>query len=387
MQTKKYRIHGFVKITSPLHIASPLAARFDHETGRTTYGQNGIPCTPIQKMALPKLRTSDTREWQADCPVIPANNINGHLRRAASAIVFDSLLALGQKVKMETYSAMTCGAVTGKPDSDLVKFDEYQEARENVFLGLFGGGPRMMRRNVRVHNLFPVTEDTLAAGIHSGVSRHPDLNGVENYAMSILVPNTVRPVQAWTFIRGDELRSLTDIDMQSRVIDDYMAKIQERQAAVLADRKSKDEGEEGGRFSTRTFTAMEFIIPGISFPMNFELDVTDAQLGLFLLALDRFAGQDRLGGWSRNGFGQFVLQKVVLVDAQTGETVTGELFRDDRLDRSEDGAAYPFIAEYFKAAQDLSAERLDYLMRPPVVKEPGKKGKKGVKEATTGQEV
>lgn len=389
MQTKKYRVHGFIKLTSPLNIASPAAARYNsHEENRTTYGNAGIPCTTVQKMLLPQLRrkaesdhgASDVREWQADCPVIPANNLNGHLRRAAAAIIFDALHEKGEKVKMETYSAMTCGAVTGKPDSGLVKFDEYQEARKHVYLGLMGGGPRMMRRYVRVHNAFPVTEETLASGLHSGVSRHPAFDGAEAYEKTITVPPKVRMVQTWTFIRGDELRALTDIQTQALVIDDYLVKIQARQAQILADQKSKAEGEEGSRFSTRTFTAMEFIVPGISFPVTFELDVTEAQLGLFLLALDRFATQDRLGGWSRNGFGQFVMQKVVLVDAQAGQEADKELFQNGKLDRSEDGTAYPYLQAFFAAANEMSAERLDYLMRPPVEDDGSKKGKKGAKQ-------
>lgn len=373
---KKYRIHGFLKLTTPLHIASPLKMRFDHVTGRKTYGDKGIACTPIQKMSLPNLRKNDENEWQADVPFVAGNNLNGHLRRAAAAIIFESLLEKGQKVTMETYSAMTCGAVTGNPDSELIKFEEYRQCRDNIFVGLFGGGPRLIRRNVRTHNCFPVNDETLDAGLHSGLIRHPNLDGVEDYKEHIRIPRRIQLVETLTFVRNDELSRLSDIYMQSKVIDNYEIKMQTRQAVILDERKSKDAGEESSRTSTRSFSAMEYLIGGISLPLNFELEVTEAQLGLFLLALDKFAAEDRLGGCTRNGFGQFLLQKVVLVDAKTEKPVPDELFDSGRLIRSENGTAHQYLSAFYKSVQDLTAESLNYLYRPPVVKEKGKPGRK-----------
>lgn len=381
----RYRIHGIIKLTSPLHIASPRKKRID-EGGREVFGQQGTPCTPIITLDLPFARSIEKKmedgggnkiiKWQLKVPVIPANNQNGHLRRHAAAVVFDELRKRGEKVNIETYSAMTCGAVTGVPDAGMVKFDEYREARENVFLGLFGGGPRMIRRSVRIHNAVPVTDDTLKAGLHSGVTRHPAFDGPESLELTARIPDGVEVVKSWFFRRNDDLASLADVTLQEAAIENYLEKIQEYQAKILEEGAKE---EEGSRFSTRTWTAMEFVIPGVMFPMTCELEVTDAQMGLFLLALDRYAEIDRLGGCSRNGFGMFLLQNMVLVTVATGET-TGELFKDGRLNRAEDGPAYPFLAAFRLAAQELSVERLNHLMRPPAEK-PKKAGKKSAKAA------
>lgn len=382
MITSKYRIHGIIKTTSPLHIATPGAVRFDPETGGYAGGDKGIPCTGIQQMPLPGTAANrdGISERQLKVPMIAANNLNGGLRRQASAIVFDALLAKGEQVDMGTYSAMTCGSVTGKPDGGLVKFDEYREARAHPFLGLYGGGPRMMRRYVRVHNLVPLTKETQF--MHQGASRHPGLDGVEDLAMKITLPESVRMVQMFAFVKNDDLIKLVDVAMQEKVIADFETKMAERQKNILSDKTAKDAGGEGSRFSNRTFTAYEFVIPGVSFPMTFELDVSDEQMGLFMLALDRYAAKERIGGALRNGFGQFVMENVVLVDAKTGE-VEKDLFVGGRLNRDEDGPAYKFLKAWDTAAQELSADRLNYLMRPPAEKlsDEEKKEKAAAKKA------
>lgn len=110
--------------------------------------------------------------------------------------------------------------------------------------------------------------------------------------------------------------------------------------------------------------------------MTFELNVTEEQMGLFLLALDRFAETERIGSMSRNGFGQFSLEKVVLTEVDT-DTIHKNLFLNGRLNRTENSPALPYLKKWADAAPQLSAARLDYLMRPPVQKkEKGKKGEK-----------
>lgn len=380
MQTKKYRIHGIIKTTSPMHIAAPGALRYDDKTSRNPLGTFDIACTGIQKMSLPSIISSENdSEYQAKVPMIAANNLNGGLRRQAAAITFEALLAKGEKVDMGTYSAMTCGAVTGKPDMDLVKFEEYREVRQHPFIGLYGGGPRMMRRNVRVHNLVPITEAT--EFMHQGNSRHPSFGGPADISLTYAVPKKVRMVQKFAFVRNDDLLKFVDFAMQEKVISDFEKNMTDRQQKILSDKTAKENDEKGSRFSTRIFSAYEYVIPGIAFPMTFELDVTDEQLGLFMLALDRYAANERIGGAVRNGFGQFSMENVVLVDAETGEVHDG-IFSCGRLNRSNENVI-PFLKAWDTATQSLSAERLNYLMRPPVEKatDEEKKEKAAAKKA------
>lgn len=375
-ETHRFRIHGFIKTLSPVHIASPIKTRYIPESNTYGTGDAGIACTTIQRLSLPILHTSGKtgKNFMDQVPVYTANNLNGALRRTGAAQVIDALQAKGQQINMETYSAMTCGAVTGKPDGEMVKFEEYREAQEHPFVGLFGGGPRLMNRHVRIHNMVPMTKET--EFMFEGVARHPALDGVQDYKSVVMVPEEVRLVQVWTFVRNDDVRNLVNLSLQCKAIENFEEKILERQALILEDQKAKQNKEEGGRFSTWAFSAFEFLIPGVYLPMTFELDVTDEQLGLFLLALDRFAETERIGGKVANGFGQFSMEKMVLTKVETNETSEG-LFLDGRLNQKEDSPAAPYLKAWNSAAKDLSAERLNYLMRPPA---PKKEKKKGAKE-------
>lgn len=387
MKTHQYRIHGIIRMISPLHIAAPGSVKYDPTTG--TYPDkkdNGMPCTAVQQLNLPMLRSykvnGDVKTFQAKVPLIAANNINGAFRRNCSAIVFDTMLAKNQQINMGTYSAMTCGAVTGNPDSAMVKFQEYREARANPFVGLFGGGPRMLRRHVWENNLVPYTSET--EFMFRGAARHPSFDDIEK--LDVMVPDGIRLVQQFHFLRNDDLLKFVDLAMQEKVIKDFEKNMLERQNNILQAQGNK--GEEGtskaNKFSPRTMSAYEFVIPGIAFPLSLELDVTDDQLGLFLLTLDRFAEKERIGGMVRNGFGQFVLENVVLVDGETGE-VKKHLFSGGRLNRDDSGAAYPYLQAWHLAAQspEFSAERLDYLMRLPAPKatDEEKKEKAAAKKA------
>src|SRR5258708_22191677 len=64
---------------------------------------------------------------------------------------------------------MACGAVTGQPGKGLLLELALKSGR-HAFLGLFGGGPRLISSSVQIHTLWPVTEikiDTERTGLGS----------------------------------------------------------------------------------------------------------------------------------------------------------------------------------------------------------------------------
>jgi CRISPR type IV-associated protein Csf2 len=381
--TNKYVLNAFIRTTSPLHIASPEKKRYDLAEGRKTSGKNGTTLTGIQCMKLPEIQTVEYEKADGskgsytvypETPVIPGNNINGHLRRLATEITLDVINSkkAGEKINIETYLGMTCGAVTGNPEGATILFDEYRKYRNNVFVGIFGGGPRMLRRNARVHNAVPLVADrTLDLVCPKGSpARHPEIDSI--HGLNVLAPDIYNNItQVWLFNRKDDIEQLTNVELQEKSIEGYIEKIQERQQAVLEEKaKSKGSDEKELKTTTRTFSSLEFVLPGVNFPLTCELDLNDAQMALYLLTLERFTQKDRIGGWQRNGFGLFNLEHVCL----TGEDgkVVNDIFVGQQLNRDNELVAR-FLEAWEEQKAQLEAKDLDYLYRLPKPKEDKKK--------------
>lgn len=341
----KIRIDAILKTQAPLHIAAPGGGRMDLSTGNIVYSQGvGIPCTTIQR--LPVLDGEETRSY----PVIAANNIAGRMRRHAAKIVLDVLKKKGEKVNLQTYSVLQCGAATGNPDASDITYAEWKKTAAHPYLGLFGGGNKMLRRKVRVHNSLPITQATTDL---AGPLAHPA-------AGEHKVSPKVHMTKTWSFRRNDDLRELSNIPFAEGVIDRFEEEFEKRQLVIVTEQRSKKAGEEGDlKSSTKTFTALEFVVPGIPFGLLFEINGgTPAQIGLFLLALESFQKSERLGGHSRNGFGVFSLNDVRLTNLESGEETL--IFDGGVLIRS---AVSSFIDAWAKEAGDLSASDLEELVK------------------------
>lgn len=366
----KANIHAIIRTLTPLHIAAPSDVRFDVSTGRITFTDpNAMPCTGIQRMALPIFRPiksddGNDRRSQESIPVIAANNVAGRLRRHAASLVLAALKDKGQKVSLTTYGTLQCGAWTGKPDGTDMSYSEYRAAKDHVYLGLFGGGPKLMRKAFRTHNALPSLP--MVREIVGSIA-HPNPNHMLEYA------DPWQLTRAWGFRRVDDLRDLTNLTQAQATVRDFEAAFNARQALIIEDAaKGRDGGEKQDRVSTKTYSAVEFVLPGVPFEWFAELDdVSDAQMGLFLASLDSFAATERLGGYVRNGFGAFRLDDVRLeID---GEPCDDSPFHNGRLETSSPQVK-PYLDAWRAAAADLDAATLDAMLRPadPKPKKPAK---------------
>ena len=356
---KTVTIHAILTTLSPLHIASPENFRYEIDDS-TGYGRvkngsiGGIACAGIQRR---RFAPGAVDGVDFGVPVIAANNIAGRMRRQAAKILFDAMKDNNQKITLQTYGAITCGAVTGKPDSRDMTFTEYQESSLHPYVGLFGGGPRMMRRRMQVFDALPVSEALRDGGF---TVAHPNRSGHASKGTGITF--------GVTFRRGDDISALLDVDRMAATVDDFEAQFQARQALIFEDQKKKDAEEKGSRHSTKAWSAYECIAPGVDFDFTINLNgVTDAQIGLFLLALDGLA-KEQLGGQSRNGLGKFKFQDVVISEnKEDGMQVTDTIFNRNSLIKSH-AAVAGYVAAWVEASQSISGERLDAMMKPPVVK-------------------
>jgi CRISPR type IV-associated protein Csf2 len=342
-------LYAFIKTTSPLHISAPGSMRFDPATGKTSFGGTdiGVACTAVQRMPI----FTEDGERRA-YPVIAANNLSGRLRRHAARLVLDALKDKGQKVSLSTYTTLQCGAATGNPDGEDITYQEYLNYKNHPYLGLFGGGPKMMRRAFRVHNALPVNADTVAT---QGTLIHPT-------AREHLQEG--RLTEVWGFRRNDDLRDLVGIHQAEQTVTDFVSTFSARQMLIIEEAK-KERGSGTTKTTTKTYSAIEFVPPGVLFGLCVEFSaINAAQQGLFFLALDSLAANERLGGQVRNGFGAFVLEDVRLEidDAeQTGLFNNGRLYRDHPVVSES-------LAAWGKAKLDLDAQQLEILLSTSKIK-------------------
>lgn len=387
---KKVIITGFIKTSSPLHIAAPGNARFDPATGNKIYEKDkGVPLTTVQTMGIPGIvETRDTegnvqaKTGLTQIPVIAANNIAGRLRRMAADVYLEALQARGQKVNITTYSAIKTGAATGNPDGRPITYDEYRRAKTHPFLGLFGGGPRMIKRKGRIFNA-PVlclqTKDLL------GRNRIPygEIYGGWEQMLAVHQSNlpASRMLGIWSFRRNDELRDLMNVSSAENSIQDFRKVFDARQQQIIEDFK-KEKGEKGeSKASVFTFQSMEFVVPGASFPFVAVLeDPTDAQVGLWLSGFERFVQNESIGGWSRNGFGNFIFEDGRIAVVEDGN-ITVENYSPSNPDNSDpESFRMKSVLAWVDAAESVEAEEIEWLMRLP--EDQPKKGKNGkVKDA------
>lgn len=344
-------IKALLKTRAPLHIAHPNNMRMDN-SGNVIYTKDGFPCTAIQRLQMPVTASASAEGGQLKSyPVIAGNNIAGGMRRYAGRLVIKALRARGQKVNLAAYSILLGGAATGNPDSNDKTYAEHVASRQHPYFGLFGGGPKMFARRMRVHNSLPVTPATTDL---KGPLAHP-------FAAEHATNDNTRLTAVWGFRRVDDLRDLSNIDIAEASVENFHEEFEKRQALILAAKQTKDDGEDAGKDknSTKAYNAIEFVLPGVVFDLTMELDVaTDAQIGLYLETLDSFAATERLGGNARNGFGVFSFESIQL-SSENGNVE--RLFDNGRLVRTE-----PKVAAWLKAwedaAKDLSAEQINAMI-------------------------
>lgn len=339
----QYKIHAILKTISPLHIAAPGAFRLNPETGfvvpETPENERTMsPCTGVQKIRLV--------DQQFPVPVIAGNNIMGRLRRHAGEKIANAAKAKGSKLSIQAYSSLMCGAATGSPDMRDLTYGEYLKSSAHPYLGLMGGGPRMLPRNAATITAMPITEKTMML--------QEDL--MHPYAKDHVHSGIL--TMGWFNRRNDDLMSLNNVALQESVIDNYVEEITKRQAAIIAE---KAKGERS-KISTYSFSAYEFVIPGVHFNTLFELDCkTESQLGLFLVSLDSFAAKERLGGKSANGLGAFKMKEVMMVDEFGDEE---KIFENGRLNMAN-RLVKQLVQAWEKEALSLDVATIEEMMTLP----------------------
>lgn len=369
--TQLNRIEGIIRLTSPLHCASPDASLANADKNETPTHQQRVITknSGIQKI-----------------PYFPGNDLRGRLRRKAAALVLDQITAK-EKVSVDLYAGLNAGAITASPDSSDLSVEEALRARDNVYMGLFGGGARLLRSRYRASDMIPVLADTIDVGMV------PKSFG-ETGETTWMPQGYNAPAKGWELIETIQVLRVDDVmrvmrpDELLRYIDNATQAVASQQAQILEQRTQRKEDKaaaKAGEIKSEEIAGKRDIGNVMSFqairagaPLHFLVDLSDdtndAHIGLMLLALQALVREQALGGWVRAGLGRFN------ADLQlTRNGMNMNVFKSDA--NGAQAELSESLQPYVCAAQDAlsrltAAEMMDFFTPRATAAKPAKSAKK-----------
>lgn len=351
-------IDGILRTRAPLHVTAPeKTLRYDFKSGRTCR-KGGSPCTATRTLEVmaPGAEDESNPTGIVSIPVLPSNGLRGRLRRCAAAEIEEHLVhQRGEKLPFVTYQAMHSGAITGNPEGPPENAEEVRAARAHPFVGLFGGGPRMMPGNLRVANGYPLVDALFDLGMIP-----------ESYrAETGVVPAS----RAWQLLevipinRTDDALQFRDAGTEE-VVEAYseaMIEQLDRAASRKAQKLAADNGEER-TLGLQFLAFVQAVVAGTPFYVRFVLNGEPPHAGLLLAALRRLVAQEDgkgLGGKSSIGFGAFGHDLTMEVDGEKARPFLTQIALD-----IEHPLVSWLIGAYESALADVSAQSLFKLLEP-----------------------
>lgn len=305
--TKKISIALDILLQSPLHITSMEEGRYvpSEPRGRQvkrTSERVGIPLALTRELDIALAEPVRVGEGENSfmktstrIPVIPANGLGGRLRRAAAELIEDSLAARSLVITPRAYNTLSAGS----PDASLLRSQAGMEqviaGKLHPYFGVFGGSSYALSADLVVHEGYPVC--TITEPFLSTPALVPAAD--RDFDMTTVIPLT----------KKDDIKDLRDparletvvgIPAVTGYIGDIMLGREGKQA------RKKDDNDQSKKTELSTIAALQAVTPGLHFALRFDLIVrSEAHLGLFLLALQRFCDAGQVGGKAAKGFGRF----------------------------------------------------------------------------------
>lgn len=256
-------------------------------------------------------------------PYFPGNGLRGRFRRHAAKLIMNHLIETGtENIPHSLYLGLMGGMATNSPDGGAQSVAEIIRAQKNAYMGLFGGGARMLESGYKVSDINPVMENTINAGIVVGGVLEPPVVVVceENgKAKSRFARNARDVTETVTKIhRNDVAWTKSDPADTVRMVGE--AGITEHLELIEKERKEKGEDGAGKHYDVSNIMTYLVICSGVPFHFSITLadHMGDAQTGLMLDCLDEFVRDGGgLGGMGSAGWGSFSVCHATLTDFDT----------------------------------------------------------------------
>jgi len=304
-------------------------------------------------------------------PIITANSVKGLIRRAAGELLMDQLSHDGKQISRNLYLSIMRGsfARTGIQAGG-ANYMQLVAAKNDPFVGLFGGGAYMYDSSVRMErDLYPMLECIKNNFPIAYQAQCIDLQPYQIMGTSLIASR-------------DDFQKLAAPDL----IEDAEASYAEHMGVKLAanaakrEQKANTQGEylaDSDKLTTtdlNMFNQLEVIAAGT--PLYFGMtakNVTEAQIGLLLQAVCNWSNNNALGGGSSRGRGSFVPSLQLFQD---GEKVTDHLLIDASGTYNLSTTVKPFVDVMREALKTTATpEHLNTLYPTELTAKSGKKTK------------
>lgn len=318
-------IEGVLRTVSPLHISAP---------GEHTHTPDGMktafPCTRTRTMPVYAPEAANRFGGMIEVPVVPATTLRGRLRREAARVVEECVAGKGELPDWQTYQMLHSGAISGKPKT-IDSLETHRVLRNHVFLGLFGSSHVMTAGRLTVGEAWLVAQPLIDIGIIP-----EDLN-----AEPVPGDKIFRVLDAKPVLRIDDITQFRDpnapnfIANYERTVYDLLEQTAQnrKNRKDKQDKRNRNDAEGNGgeevadvERGLRTMAFQQVVVPGTPFWWSARItDGTEAQAGLFLMALERILSSEKgIGGANRLGYGRLAHDLTLTVDGRVVTPFRGQ---------------------------------------------------------------
>lgn len=310
------QIEIVIRNITPIFSAAPGSQRIALDgTLNPPANVTDFPLTRTRSMRV-VAESGDSASKAVSIPVVPGNTMRSLLRRTMLKDVIEpALCEKSAQLSIGAYVTAYAGNSSGNPDGVPSSFDEVVKMRAHPFLGLFGGGPRMLQGRLMIDSLYPIHQSALR--IIGSDYINDSING---------------PITDFIWARRTDpvlqMGSAEDADVivdGTQAANDWITNVLgASKKKAKAGKKTDDSAEESddNARGLKAFNAHEVVIPGVKWLWRINVDrPTDAQVGLILLAINKLTSQRIAGGHAKD-YGRFVIDSVSL-DGQDAWTATG----------------------------------------------------------------
>lgn len=309
--------------------------------------------------------SGEVRTFPGSFPFIPGNSLRGRIRRGASMLVEASAVAQGQSASRQLLSVFLSGSMgSGNVDLGKYDFETYETMRDNLFAGILSVDNRYPGA-LRTPDMLPITAETVEKGY------------VPEHFADIAMPFGARQLlEVMEFRRVDSFLSLQDPYAPDLIPDFPNVHMQAAVEAMQNTAARKDSDGEVKKSTIENIMKLQRVIAGAV--MHFRIsapNVTQAQAGFLVLALQQALERFPFGGAARLGMGVARGDLDVSWDGESlgapMELEETQLTLSDDIDR--------FCAPAREAIAAWSFEPIDKVVRGSLASA-AKKSKAGKKE-------